>query len=134
MNLLSANFTNGAINAGLLVLRVGMGVLMIPHGYDKIVKFNEYKTQFMNFLGLGQQVSLGLDIFAEFFCALLVVFGLFTRLATIPLIIAMIVAVTMAHGGRIFADGEHAALYGIGFLALLIMGPGRYSADAMFRR
>jgi putative oxidoreductase len=134
MNLLSANFTNGAINAGLLILRVGLGVLMIPHGYDKIVKFNEYKTQFMNFLGLGQPISLGLDIFAEFFCALLVVFGLFTRLATIPLIIAMIVAVTMAHGGRIFADGEHAALYAIGFLTLLITGPGRYSADAMFRR
>lgn len=134
MNLLSANFTTGAINAGLLVLRVGCGILMVPHGYDKIVNFNQYSSQFMNFLGLGSTVSLGLNIFAEFFCALLVIFGLFTRLACIPLVIAMLVAVFMAHKGLIFSEGEHAMLFAIGFLTLFITGPGKYSADSMFRR
>ena len=134
MRLISANYTAGAINAGLLILRVGLGVLMVPHGYDKIKNFDQYSAQFLNFLGLGSKVSLGLDIFAEFFCALLVVFGLFTRLACIPLVIAMLVAVFMAHNGEIFGQGEHAMLFAIGYLTVFITGPGRYSADAMFRK
>jgi putative oxidoreductase len=135
MKLLSANYTSGAINAGLLVLRVGMGVLMIvAHGYDKIANFDKYTTQFPDFLGLGSKVSLGLDIFAEFFCALLVIVGLFTRLACIPLVFAMLVAVFKAHNGQIFGEGEKAMLFAIGFFTLLITGPGRYSADSMFKR
>lgn len=144
MKILSASYTNGAINAGLFILRVGMGVLCIPHGYDKIKNFSNYKTQFINFLGLGQTVSLGLSTFAEFFCAILVVFGLFTRFACIPLVINFFTAVFIAHGADIIfywkspgvaaGTAEHPMMYGIAFLALLITGPGRYSADAMFKR
>ena len=143
MKLLTASYTSGAINAGLLILRVGMGVLCIPHGYDKIVNFNVYKAQFLNFLGIGQAASLGLSIFAEFFCAILVVFGLFTRFACIPLVINFFVAVFLAHGGDIIfymsngqmkGTAEHPMMYGIAFLSLFIMGPGRYSADGMIRK
>jgi putative oxidoreductase len=144
MKFFSANYTNSAINAGLAILRIGVGVLCAPHGYDKIKNFDKYKPMFINFLGLGQATSLGLSIFAEFFCALLVIFGLFTRFACIPLVINFFVAVFMAHGADIIfyfkSDGtaagtaEHPMLFGIAFLALLIMGPGRYSADAAFRR
>lgn len=143
MKLMSANYTSGSINAGLLVLRVGMGVLCIPHGLHKITEFAMYKSQFINFLGIGQAASVGLSAFAEFFCAILVVFGLFTRFACIPLVINFLVAVFMGHGGDIifwFVDGkpkgtaEHPMLYAIAFLSVFIMGPGRYSADAMFKR
>jgi putative oxidoreductase len=134
MKLISANYTAGAINAGLLILRVGLGVLMAPHGYDKVKNFDTYSAQFINFLGLGSKVSLGLDIFAELVCAVLVIFGLFTRLACVPLIIAMLVAVFMAHNGEIFGQGEHAMLFAVGFLTVFITGPGRYSADSMFKR
>ena len=143
MKLLSANFTSGAINAGLLVLRVGMGVLCIPHGLHKITEFDTYKSQFINFLGIGQAASVGLSAFAEFFCAILVVFGLFTRFACIPLIINFFVAVFIGHAGdiifwmsegKVTGSAEHPMMYGIAFLALLIMGPGRYSADALFKR
>lgn len=134
MKLLSANYTAGAINAGLLLLRVGLGVLMAPHGYDKIKNFDQYSAQFVNFLGIGQKVSLGLDIFAEFFCALLVIIGLFTRLACVPLVIAMLVAVFKGHNGEIFGAGEHAMLFAVGFAVLFITGPGRYSADSMFKK
>lgn len=143
MRFISANYTPGAINAGLLVLRVGMGVLCAPHGLHKITAFDMYKAQFINFLGIGQAASVGLSAFAEFFCAILVVFGLFTRFACIPLIINFFVAVFVGHGGDIIfwinngqmkGTAEHPALFGIAFLALLIMGPGRYSADAMLKR
>lgn len=144
MRILTASYSTAAINAGLLILRVGMGVLCAAHGFDKIKNFEAYKAYTMNFLGLGQAVSLGLSTFAEFFCAILVAFGLFTRLACIPLVINFFVAVFIAHEADIIfymkngqpagGTGEHPMLFFIAFLSLLIMGPGRYSADAMFRK
>jgi len=73
----------------MLVLRLAMGMLMMSHGYDKLVHFNEKKAVFYNFLSLGSSTSLMLCIFAEFFCALFVAIGLFTRLVTVPLVIVM---------------------------------------------
>ena len=127
--LTSTKYSAGAFNLGMLVLRLGMGGLLLPHGYDKLVKFAEYKGQFINFLGLGTAVSLGLTIFAEFFCSALVILGLFTRFAAIPPLIAMLVALFEAHKGLIFGEGEHAALYAFGFFVIMVLGPGRISVD-----
>ena len=129
--LLSTKYSASAFNIAMLVLRIGFAGLMIPHGYDKLVHFKSYSEKFISFLGIGSRLSLGLDIFAEFFCAMLVLVGLFTRFATIPLIIAMIVAVTIAHKGLIFGEGEHAALFAVGFFALLLVGPGKISVDGV---
>jgi len=134
MNFFSANYTNSSINLGLLLLRAGMCIMMIPHGYDKLVHFTEYKAQFLNFLGLGPAVSLGLCLFAEFFCSLFVLLGLFARAATVPLIISTAVATFVAHDGKIFGEGEHSAMFMVAFLVLLITGPGRYSVDGMLRK
>jgi Predicted membrane protein len=92
------------------------------------------KDKFLSFLGLGSDVSLGLSLFAEFFCGLFVLFGLFTRLATIPIIINMGVATALAHNFDVFDTAEKPMLFLIGFLTLLITGPGRYSIDGMFRK
>lgn len=127
--LMSTKYSAAAFNAGMLLLRAGMTLLLIPHGYDKLVKFAEYKTQFINFLGIGQPASLGLAVFSEFFCAIFVLMGLFTRLATIPIIISMSVALFQAHHGDILKDGEHAAMYIVAFLVILILGPGKASID-----
>ncbi|MFN8321859.1 MAG: DoxX family protein [Chitinophagales bacterium] len=117
-------------NVSLLLLRVTLGVLMIPHGYQKMVKFAELEPQFMEFLGLSKSISLSLTIGAELFCSILLVAGLFTRFSLIPLIVAMIVAVFKAHNGELFGDGEHAFLYLAGYSALLIAGAGKFSADS----
>jgi putative oxidoreductase len=122
-----------AFNTGMLILRVGAGVLMIPHGYDKLVKFSEMAPKFMNFMGLGSTLSLSLVIFAEFFCGMFLVLGLFTRLAAIPLIIDMAVATFMAHNGDIFGEAEHSALFMIIFITILLCGPGRASVDGMIK-
>lgn len=129
--LTSTSYTTGAFNAGLLILRLGMGGLMMKHGYQKLVNFAEYKGKFMNFLGMGQSLSLSLTIFAEFFCALFVLIGLFTRLATIPVIIVMCVALFKAHNTDFLGEGEMATLYLAGYLAILFVGPGRISVDGM---
>lgn len=129
--LFSTSYTAGAFNAGMLVLRLGMGGLMMKHGYDKLVHFSQYKPQFMNFLGLGQGTSLALVIFAEFFCALFILLGLFTRLATIPVIIVMCMALFKAHNSDFLGEGEMATLFLCGYLTLLFVGPGKISVDGM---
>lgn len=129
--ILSTKYSATAFNIAMLILRLGVGVLMMKHGYEKLVHFAEYKNKFMNFLGLGQTVSLSMVVFAEFFCALFIIIGLFTRLAVVPLIIAMGVALFKAHNADFMGQGEMAALYLSAYLALLIVGPGRVSVDGM---
>lgn len=132
--LLSISYSQGAFNIAMLLLRVSFGVFMIPHGYDKLVKFAQMKNGFINFLGMGSGVSLALDIFAEFFCSIFLIFGLFTRLAVIPLIIAMFVVVAIAHNYQIFGDGEHGAMFLAGYLVILLLGPGKISVDGMINK
>ena len=124
----------GATNFALFVLRVATSILMIPHGYDKLVKFSAMKTQFMPFMGLNSATTLGLVVFAELFCSILLVLGFATRLATIPLIINMVVALVIVLGGDVFGKGEPAALFLIPYIVLLFTGPGAYSIDAMIKK
>lgn len=89
---------------------------------------------FQDPFGVGGTISLGLAIFAEVFCAILVVLGLWTRLALIPLIATMAVAFFIIHSGDPFIKKELSLLYLIGFSALFAGGPGLYSVDAKIRR
>ena len=129
--LLSTSYSAGAFNAAMLILRLSVGILMMMHGYDKLTGFGEMQHKFMNFMGIGSSASLALVVFAEFFCSLFLILGLFTRLAAIPLIIATCVMVFMAHKGDVFGDGETAALYLTGYIVLLFVGPGKVSVDSM---
>jgi putative oxidoreductase len=129
--LYSSKYSAGAVNTALLILRVGIGMLIMKHGYDKLSHFSTMQDKFMNFLNMGSTVSLVLVIFAEFFCAILLILGLFTRLACIPLIIDLSVAFFIVQNGEFFGKGELEALYLIGFAAIFFAGPGRISVDGM---
>ena len=83
----------------------------------------------MNFMGLGEETSLMLVVFAEFLCALLLVVGLFTRLATIPLIFTMCVALFVVHIADPFSDKEASILYLVPYLVIFLLGPGKFSLD-----
>jgi putative oxidoreductase len=128
MKFFSSKYTDNALSFGLLILRLTMG-LIVKGGYDKLMDHSGTAA------GLKQgnfpmpDVSAWLLIFAEFFCAILIILGFATRFAVIPLIIAMGIATLYAHDGRIFGDGQHAALFMGGCLALLFTGPGKYSID-----
>jgi putative oxidoreductase len=132
--LLSTKYSASAFNTAIFILRVGAGILMAVHGYDKLVHFKQYSAQFINLLGLGQSTSLALTIFAEFFCSIFVILGLFTRLAVIPIMIVMLIAIFKAHNVDIFGEAEHPALFFLIFLTLLFVGPGRVSVDGMVNK
>jgi len=130
--ILSTKINDTQVNVALLLLRVTAGVLMAHHGYGKLTKFAEIEPQFMEFLGLSKSISLGLVVFSEFFCSLLLIVGLGTRFALVPLLITMIVAVFDAHAGDIFGKGQTAFLYLAIYLTLLLKGAGKFSVDAFF--
>jgi len=118
---------------GLLLLRFGPGFIMAKvHGWGKMTHFTEYSADFYNWLGLGSTFSLGLVVFAELICAILIVLGLFTRLATIPLIIAMLVIIFDINAGKEIYDYESALLFMMIFVVLMITGAGKHSLDYRF--
>lgn len=129
----SISYSPSAFNIAMLLLRVSSGVMLMSHGYSKLVHFADMKSKFINFMGIGITLSLSLSIFAEFFCSIFLIIGLFSRLVVIPLIVNMSVALFIAHHGDIFGDGEKAALYIACFVTILLCGPGRASIDGMMR-
>ncbi len=133
--LLSTSYSASAFNLALLILRLAAGsLIVVSHGYKKLVGFNEIQPKFMSFLGLSSGFSLSLSIFAEFFCGILIILGLLTRLAAIPLVINMCVVVFMANNGNFFGKGELGTLFLASFLAILLVGPGRVSVDGMINK
>lgn len=128
---LSTKYSNGAFNLGMFVLRVTLGILLASHGYSKLIAFGSLRYKFMNFLHMGSTLSLALIIFAELFCSIFLILGLFTRLACIPILIAMSVVVFVASHGQILGQGETGAIYLASTFAILLCGPGRISVDAM---
>lgn len=124
----------GRVSWGLLVLRLGAGALMLGHGWSKLANFGELSTKFADPLGVGTVASLGLTVFAEFFCAIFVMLGLGTRLAAIPLLITMLVAAFVIHSGDPWSKQEFPLLYALVWLALFFTGPGRYSLDHLLAR
>ena len=128
--LFSIKTSDTSFTLGTLILRVGLGTLMlVNHGLNKLMHYGKNSAKFADPFGITPEVSLALTVFAEFFCAAFLIVGLFTRLATIPLIIAMAVALFYAHKGEIFGDGSTAGLYLIGFIAIFLLGPGKASLD-----
>ena len=120
------------VDLGLFILRVGTSLLMIPHGWSKLKKLQEGGSDFYNFLGLGSDISLLLIVIAEFFCSILLILGLGTRLILIPLMIGMLVVVFMVHGDDPFGDKEHGLLFLVPYITLFITGPGKHSLDYLF--
>lgn len=124
-----------ARDLGLLLLRASLGFsLVYAHGWGKFMRLVEGNMKFADPVGLGQGLSLGLAVFAEFFCAILVAIGLLTRLSTVPVIILFSVAFFVVHGDDPFGDKEKAFLFLAGYVVILLTGPGRMSLDQKLRR
>ena len=128
-------FSLSNVNAALLLLRVGVSLMMLTHGYPKLMRlFADEPISFTTILGLSAAVSLALAVFAEFICSVFIFLGLGTRLASIPLIVTMSVAAFHAHGGDPFSRKEKALLFLLIYLVLLFTGGGKFSIDHLLAR
>lgn len=125
----STGYQNSWLNLWLLILRIGASILMLTHGFPKLMKVIEGNMQFGDPLGLGATTSLILATFAEAFCSIFIMLGLATRLATIPLIITMATAAFIVHANDPFSRQEMPLLYLLIYITLLVTGAGKYSVD-----
>lgn len=129
---LHLEFVPRSTDVALLVLRVWLGLsIALLHGWGKLGNLFSGTSKFPDLFGIGSTPTLALAVWAEFVCALLLVVGLWTRLAALFLVITMAVAFFMAHGAKLVGqgNGELAFIYLAGFVTLLLAGAGRFSVD-----
>lgn len=118
-------------NLAKLILRLGAAGMMIPHGYGKLLRWIEQgmSASFADPIGIGEIPSLAMAIFAELICPVLILIGFKTRWAAIPPAITMIVAAFIVHIDDPWSKMEFPLLYLTCYLAIALLGPGRWSVD-----
>ena len=127
---LSTHYSENTFNIATLLLRLTFGLLIcIDHGLQKLIHFSSQQAIFPDPFHIGRRWSLVLVVFAEVFCALLLVLGLFSRLAALVLVIELAIVVFLIHKGQPIAVQEMAIVYLAAFSALLLVGPGKMSVD-----
>ena len=124
---------------GLLLLRIGLGIMMIMHGAPKLFGGPDQwasigeATQFLG-ISFAPMFFGFMAASAEFFGGIMLILGLYFAPALILLILNMIVATSYHLGsGDGLMGASQAIELGIVFVSLLFIGPGRYSLDARMK-
>ena len=128
----------------LLILRVTLGVVMFPHGAQKLFGwfggygFSGTMDMFTNKMGIPTALAF-LVIMTEFFGSLCLILGFLTRLAAFGVFCIVVVAIAMVHwqngffmnwSGKQAGEGFEYHLLAIGIaLVLMIYGAGKGSVD-----
>ena len=129
-----STWSANATELAALILRLTLGLLMLSHGIPKLMKFLDGNMEFGDPIGIGVTASLALTIFAEVICSILLIVGFWTRLALIPLIITMVVAAFIVHSADPLGTKEPALMYLFGYIALFLLGSGKYGVDAILNK
>jgi len=115
----------------LLVMRLALGAIIVDHGYHKVFGGLHHHVQFVTSLGLPAW-SAYLSAFTEFLGGLLVLIGLFTRIAAIAICIDLSVAILKVHlHNGLMGNGGYEfplALATLAF-ALIFFGGGAIAFD-----
>ncbi|MFT4832616.1 MAG: putative oxidoreductase [Psychroserpens sp.] len=116
-------------DVGLFLLRVVPSALLITHGYPKFQKLLNGDFEFADPIGLGAAPSLFLTVIAEFICPVLLIIGFKTRWAALPPAFVMFIATFIVHISDALGRKELAIMYLGFFIIIMLLGPGKYSAD-----
>ena len=133
--LFNTNYNHRSLDIALFILRVSIALLMLFHGIPKLnTLLAGGEIKFPDPIGVGAFASLSLAVFTEVFCSVMVLIGLATRLAVIPLIVTMLVAVFMIHADDGLEKMESGIHYLLTYLVLLFAGSGSVSFDFLISR
>ncbi len=127
------------LDAGLVLLRVVLGVVFIAHGLQKFL-VDTIPGVAAGFGGMGiplPDVTAVVVAGLELVGGLLLIVGLGTRVIGALLAVTMAVALVLVHlpAGFSAAEGgfEYVMVLGVAALALAFTGPGRFAVDALIR-
>ncbi|HEV3251443.1 MAG TPA: DoxX family protein [Puia sp.] len=133
--LLSTGYSDTMFTLAMILLRSGLGVMiLLNHGIPKLANYGDLQNNFFDPFHIGHRWSLILCVFAEVFAAMLLVLGLFSRIGALILAIDMSVAVFMYHQGQPLKNSEEAVIFLVGFVCIILVGPGKWSVDGMTGR
>jgi uncharacterized membrane protein YphA (DoxX/SURF4 family) len=141
----------GEPSRATLLVRLAVGGVLLPSGLVKFLFDNQGPGRFSK-IGLPPQLALAVGAI-EVVCGTLLILGLFTRLAALPLVVDMIVAIVTTKVPLLFGAGPEpvAAMPKTGFWAfayqarldvtmliacgfLVAVGAGLWSLDAILSR
>jgi putative oxidoreductase len=115
------------IDAGLLFLRVtGAAMLFAVHGLPKMLHYTQELAHIEDPFGLGTHFSLWAALLAEVVCPPLIALGVGTRLACLPIISLLLVALLFVHPEWTLAEGQFGWLLLIVFATIFLCGPGQW--------
>ncbi|HXX70611.1 MAG TPA: DoxX family protein [Polyangiaceae bacterium] len=122
----------------LLLARLAVGLLFMSTGWGKV--HNLVKVAgFFEHLGIpAPAFNAALVGYSELICGTLLVVGLLTRFATVPLAISMIVAICTAKGSEIHGPfdlvGADEFTYLVVLIVIAVLGPGSVALDHFVAR
>ena len=120
-------------NIALLLVRIVFaGSMLYGHGLSKFYRLIEGNLSFANPIGIGEAPTLVLAVFSEFLAPLFILVGYKTKIFSFFPAATMFVAAFIVHLSDPFARKEKAILFLIGFIVIMMMGPGKYSIDRRF--
>jgi putative oxidoreductase len=118
------------VDVGLLILRVSASLLLLAvHGLPKVLHYAHEASVIEDPFHLGRTVSIGFAIFAEVICPPLMILGLHTRLAAVPVLVVTLIALSVVHRDWTLEQGQFAWMLLILFGTIVVAGPGKYSLD-----
>jgi putative oxidoreductase len=112
-----------------LLLRLAFGGMMLPHGVKKLdlLQNGLADVRFADPIGLGAPTTLVFTLIIELLLPVLVMAGVKVRITTVPLMVTMLIAAFVVHAADPFAKKEPALLFFSGYLAIWLLGAGKYS-------
>ena len=115
-------------NIALLLIRIVFaGSMLYGHGLSKFYRLIEGNLSFANPIGIGEAPTLVLAVFSEFLAPLFILIGYKTKIFSFFPAATMFVAAFIVHLSDPFARKEKAILFLIGFIVIMMMGPGTVS-------
>jgi putative oxidoreductase len=123
-----------------LLIRLMVGLVFFSEGLQKFILPEIRGAGRFESIGLPSPELLGHFVgFVEILCGLLVLIGLYTRLASVPLLVIMMVAFASTKSEVFIQKGFWELLHGsrtdwsmtLGSLFLLIKGGGKWSIDLL---
>ncbi|MFF7063590.1 DoxX family membrane protein [Pseudomonas sp. NPDC008258] len=115
---------------GLLFLRVSAALLLLQiHGLPKLLNWSTELQRIEDPFGLGATLTLALAVFAEVICPLLLILGVFARLACLPVLAVLGIALVMVHPEWTLEEAQFAWLFTVLYAGLAITGPGAWAIN-----
>ncbi len=119
-----------------LLMRLGLGVMMLFHGVEKITNGISGIKHLTTNAGLPEFLAYGVYV-GEVVLPILIILGLYARVASLGVAFTMMMAIFLAHGSALFELNKHGApvielpfTYLIISIAIFLLGSGRYGVNS----